>query len=196
MMKNIAKISGTIERTGEKFFCKGEEFERVFVHSKRISGVVDRVSVVIPVVINTDSDKAEFEGELRMREIINEQGKRCVDVFIFATKVNKYSGEDVNKISIDGVIVINKGIRTTPKGKTIVDLVIVNNKIDRHYYIPCICWARKAIIANDMPVGTNVTVFGRFQSREYIKTHEDGTKEVKTAYELSCMHIVSYESEE
>lgn len=195
MMKNIAKISGTVERTGIKFFYKGEEFERVFVHSKRLSGVVDKVSVMIPKIIDTAGEKAEFVGELRMRNFTNENRKSC-DVFMFATEVKEYGGSDVNRICIDGVIVRNNGVRKTPLGKTIIDFIIANNRIKRPYYIPCIAWNRKALIVNDMEVGTTVTAYGKFQSREYVKKYEDGTEATKTAYELSCTHVVAYESEE
>ena len=35
------------------------------------------------------------------------------------------------------------------------------------------------------PVGTEIKVEGRIQSRTYEKKYEDGTSEIKTAYELS-----------
>ena len=36
-----------------------------------------------------------------------------------------------------------------------------------------------------MPIGTEIVAVGRLQSREYIKRHDDGSEETKTAYELS-----------
>ena len=40
-----------------------------------------------------------------------------------------------------------------------------------------------------MPVGTEVKVVGRVQSRVYEKKHEDGTVEQKVAYEVSISNL-------
>ena len=40
-----------------------------------------------------------------------------------------------------------------------------------------------------MPVGTEVKVIGRVQSRAYEKKHDDGTVEQKIAYEVSISNL-------
>ena len=40
-----------------------------------------------------------------------------------------------------------------------------------------------------MPVGTEVKVIGRVQSRAYEKKHDDGTVEQKVAYEVSISNL-------
>ena len=49
-----------------------------------------------------------------------------------------------------------------------------------------------------MPIGTEVKLVGRVQSRPYEKKHEDGTVETRTAYEvsISSLEFVNKEEEE
>jgi hypothetical protein len=49
-----------------------------------------------------------------------------------------------------------------------------------------------------MPVGTEVKVIGRVQSRTYEKKYEDGTVETKIAYEVSVssLEVVNQEDNE
>ena len=49
-----------------------------------------------------------------------------------------------------------------------------------------------------MPIGTEVKLVGRVQSRPYEKKHEDGTVEARVAYEvsISSLEFVNKEDEE
>jgi len=49
-----------------------------------------------------------------------------------------------------------------------------------------------------MPIGTELKLVGRVQSRAYEKKHEDGTVEARTAYEvsISSLEFVNKEEEE
>ena len=40
-----------------------------------------------------------------------------------------------------------------------------------------------------MPIGTELKLVGRVQSRPYEKKHEDGTVEARTAYEVSISSL-------
>ena len=40
-----------------------------------------------------------------------------------------------------------------------------------------------------MPIGIEINVVGRLQSREYIKRYEDGSEETRIAYELSVSRV-------
>ena len=80
--------------------------------------------------------------------------------------------------------------RKTPLGREIADLLLaVNRKFGKSDYIPCITWSRNARFVNELPVGSNIQVSGRLQSRKYIKRTEDGTEVTKTAYEVSINRI-------
>ena len=48
-------------------------------------------------------------------------------------------------------------------------LIAVNQPYGKSDYIPCICWGRNARFAAGFEVGGHVQIWGRIQSREYVK---------------------------
>ena len=93
-------------------------------------------------------------------------------------------------IELNGYICKEPVYRKTPLGREIADLLLaVNRKFGKSDYIPCITWSRNARFVNELPVGSNIQVSGRLQSRKYIKRTEDGTEVTKTAYEVSINRI-------
>jgi single-stranded DNA-binding protein len=68
-------------------------------------------------------------------------------------------------------------------------LIAVNNDGQNSSYIPAIAWGRNAHFAEKFDVGTSITLQGRFQSREYQKTMDDGVTENRIAYEVSVNKI-------
>ena len=64
-------------------------------------------------------------------------------------------------------------------------LVAVNRPYGKSDYIPCISWGRNARFASNFEVGSRVQIWGRIQSREYVKKLEDDRTEKRTAYEVS-----------
>ena len=106
------------------------------------------------------------------------------------------ANEHENEISFRGFICKNPSYRKTPLGREITDVLIaVNRPYGKSAYIPCICWSRNAIYVKDLAVGTELVIKGRIQSRSYIKKHEDGTTEEKTAYEVSVSMLYEPERE-
>ena len=76
--------------------------------------------------------------------------------------------------------------RQTPFGREIADILLaVNRAYNKSDYIPCIAWGRNARFCQSIEVGQNVKVFGRIQSRQYEKKLDDGTSEIRRAYEVS-----------
>lgn len=71
-------------------------------------------------------------------------------------------------------------------------LLAVNRAYNKSDYIPCIAWGRNARFCQNLEVGTEVKIVGRVQSRKYEKKFEDGTSEVRVAYEvsISSMEII------
>ncbi len=61
-------------------------------------------------------------------------------------------------------------------------LVAVNRPYGKSDYIPCILWGRNARFAANFEVGSRVQIWGRIQSREYVKRLEDDRTEKRTAY--------------
>ena len=51
------------------------------------------------------------------------------------------------------------------------------------------CLGRNAKFCETVPVGAEIRVIGRVQSREYEKKYEDGTVEKRIAYEVSASSL-------
>ena len=95
-----------------------------------------------------------------------------------------------NEVILTGYICKTPIYRQTPFGREIADILLaVNRAYNKSDYIPCITWGRNARYCSKMPVGTEVKVIGRVQSRAYEKKHEDGTVEQKVAYEVSISNL-------
>ena len=87
--------------------------------------------------------------------------------------------------------------RTSPLGREICDLMLaVNRMYNKSDYIPCIAWGRNAGYAEKLGVGTKLVIEGRMQSREYKKKLEDGTAEMRKAFEVSVVKLEEAETEE
>ena len=99
-------------------------------------------------------------------------------------------GEKSNQIFLDGYICKNPIYRKTPLGREIADLLIaVNRSYGKSDYIPCICWGRNARFASGFEIGGHVQVYGRIQSREYVKKLSETEVEHRIAYEVSVSKI-------
>ena len=100
--------------------------------------------------------------------------------------------EDIksNQIYLDGYICKEPIYRKTPLGREIADLLVaVNRSYGKSDYIPCICWGRNARFASGFEVGGHVQVWGRIQSREYVKKINEDEIEKRIAYEVSVSKI-------
>ena len=64
-------------------------------------------------------------------------------------------------------------------------LLAVNRAYNKSDYIPCIAWGRNARFCQNLEIGSRIKLVGRVQSRNYEKKHEDGTVEIRVAYEVS-----------
>ena len=80
--------------------------------------------------------------------------------------------------------------RKTPLGREIADLLIaVNRPYGKSDYIPCIAWGRNARYASTFEVGGHVQIWGRVQSREYVKKINEEESEKHVAYEVSVSKL-------
>jgi len=75
-------------------------------------------------------------------------------------------------------------------GREIADMLLaVNRPYSKSDYIPCICWGRNARYASAFTVGGHVLLWGRIQSREYMKRIGENQSERRTAYEVSVSKL-------
>ena len=90
-----------------------------------------------------------------------------------------------NEAVLTGTVCKPPVYRQTPLGRQITDLCLAVPRLYRRTdYIPCILWGRTALAAAEYPIGTELTLTGRLQSRTYLKNLGE-TSETRTAYELS-----------
>lgn len=169
----------------------GEKFYLFDLKIERLSKTVD----VLPILISErlvnvkESGKGalvEVEGELRsFNKHVGERSHLILTVF--ATRIEEVDMTmGLNEVVLRGFLCKKPNYRDTPSGRDITDFSLaINRQYRQSDYIPCIAWGRNAIFMGMQEVGTEVIVYGRFQSREYNKRLENGETEVRTAFELS-----------
>jgi len=176
----------------------GEGFYMVDVSVKRLSNSEDTIPVMISerLIDVTEDYTGEFimvNGQFRSYNKHDELKNRLV-LSVFAREVEfieeELDGAKTNNIMLDGYICKLPVYRKTPLGREIADLLIaVNRPYGKSDYIPCICWGRNARFASAFEVGNHVQVFGRIQSREYVKKLSETATEKRIAYEVSVSKL-------
>lgn len=171
----------------------GEIFFKFTLEIERTSGTKDYLPVIISEKL---IDKKETYvgspvcviGQFRSYNQKEDESTH-LRLYIFAQELYLTDDECRNELYISGYICKQPIYRTTPLGRQIADLMLaIPRAFGKTDYIPCICWGRNAVYASLMDVGTNVTITGRIQSREYQK-QVDSTTMTKTAYEISISSI-------
>lgn len=183
----------------------GEGFYMVDVKCKRLSESYD----IIPVMVSerlidvTDSYIGSLicvVGQFRSYNRHEEHKNRLV-LSVFAREINfieeMEESSKTNQIFLDGYICKEPVYRKTPLGREIADLLLaVNRPYGKSDYIPCICWGRNARYASNFEVGERCLVWGRIQSREYMKKLSDEELEKRIAYEVSVSKLELPEEDE
>ena len=172
----------------------GEGFYSAYIEVERISKEKDILPVMVSErLLDMSKDyyekRAAIKGQFRSFNQYGDSGKRKLVLNIFALEIEVLDDsderEDENEICLDGYICKPPVYRETPFGREISDLLIaVNRSYGKSDYIPCICWGRNARFASRLKVGTRVKVWGRIQSREYIKKLSETERETRMAHEM------------
>ncbi|MBR3646240.1 MAG: single-stranded DNA-binding protein [Lachnospiraceae bacterium] len=176
----------------------GEGFYIVDVNVERLSELTDTIPLMVSerlVDINENYIGRLVDVSGQFRSYNKHEGiKNRLVLSIFVreweeVEENLDAGR-TNQIFLDGYICKNPIYRKTPLGREIADLLIaVNRPYGKSDYIPCIAWGRNARYASGFEVGSHVQVWGRVQSREYIKRINDEETEKHTAYEVSVSKL-------
>ena len=191
----MGEIASEFEFSREVF---GEGFYMLELLVKRLSDSFDRIPVMISerLIDVTKDYRGEFiqiSGQFRSYNRHEEKKNRLV-LSVFAREAVFAEATDdkikSNQIFLDGFICKPPVYRKTPLGREIADmLVAVNRPYGKSDYIPCISWGRNARFAANFEVGSRVQIWGRIQSREYVKRLEDDRTEKRTAYEVSVSKL-------
>lgn len=176
----------------------GEGFYLTDVVVKRLSESEDRIPVMVSerlvdVTQDYEGEYIQVFGQFRSYNRHEEKKNRLV-LSVFAREISFVDEVDEsmksNQIFLDGYICKPPVYRKTPLGREIADLLIaVNRPYGKSDYIPCICWGRNARYASAFQVGGHVLIWGRIQSREYLKRLDDETTQKRVAYEVSVSKL-------
>ena len=176
----------------------GEGFYLVDILVKRLSYSEDRIPLMVSERLVDVSQDYEGEyimvqGQFRSYNRHEEKKNRLVlSVFVRELSFVEEADDSIktNQIFLDGYICKPPVYRKTPLGREIADLLLaVNRPYGKSDYIPCICWGRNARYASAFEVGGHVLLWGRIQSREYIKKLGENETEKRTAYEVSVSKL-------
>lgn len=176
----------------------GEGFYTLNISVNRLSSSVDIIPLMVSErLVDVTSDLRgmiiEASGQFRSYNRHEELKNRLVlSIFVRELEfIDDYEEENsTNQIFLDGYICKPAVYRRTPLGREIADILIaVNRPYGKSDYIPCIAWGRNARYAAGFEVGSHIQVFGRIQSREYVKKISEEECERRTAYEVSVSKI-------
>jgi len=137
--------------------------------------------------------KIAVTGQFRSYNRHEEKKNRLI-LSVFAREVEFINeieeSSKSNQIYLDGFICKEPIYRKTPLGREIADLLIaVNRPYGKSDYIPCICWGRNARFASNFTVGSRCAIWGRIQSREYMKKLSEEEAVKRVAYEVSVSKL-------
>ena len=191
----MGKIASSFTFSHQVF---GEGFYLVDILVERLSDSEDRIPLMVSERLVDVSQDYEGEyimvqGQFRSYNRHEEKKNRLVlSVFVRELSFVEEADDSIktNQIFLDGYICKPPVYRKTPLGREIADLLLaVNRPYGKSDYIPCICWGRNARYASAFEVGGHVLLWGRIQSREYIKKLGENETEKRTAYEVSVSKL-------
>lgn len=182
----------------------GEGFYMMDVRVQRLSGQYDTIPIMVSERLMDVT--ADYTGELicvsgQFRSYNrHEERKNKLVLSVFAREISFMEeieeSSKTNQIYLDGYICKEPIYRKTPLGREIADLLLaVNRPYGKSDYIPCICWGRNARYASTFQIGERCSIWGRIQSREYMKKLDDGSAEARVAYEVSASKMELVEDE-
>ena len=182
----------------------GEKFYIFNLSVPRLSGNADIIPIKISERLLELEDlemnkKIIVEGQFRSyNSYENDRNRLVLTVFAKEVKFVENQEEEIevskdfisNEVILNGFICKKPIYRQTPFGREISDILLaVNRAYNKSDYIPCIAWGRNARFCENIPVGTEVKIIGRVQSRTYEKKYDDGRVENKVAYEVSVASL-------
>ena len=172
---------------------RGQDFFTFPLEVQRLSGNTDTLNIIVrrsqlAELETQDAEKLCVVGQVRTFNNRRGDGAKLV-ITVLAQELFFCDEEDSNLVLLTGTLCKPPNLRTTPMGRDICDLILaVNRSYARSDYLPCICWGARAQQAAEWGVGTQLSLAGRLQSRQYVKLTENGAVE-KTAFEVSVTEI-------
>lgn len=196
MNNNIATICGVVSEE-PKFSHQmyGEGFYESAITVSRLSEQSDIIPFTISERLLSDGKVAigntiTITGQLRSYNKLTDGRSKLLLTLFVRDLVETDESKNPNTIDISGYICKAPVYRMTPFKREICDILLaVNRAYNKSDYLPCIAWGRNARFVKDIAVGEKIFINGRIQSRNYQKVNEDGSIDVRIAYEVSINRI-------
>lgn len=191
----IGEVLSDFEFSHEVF---GEGFYMIDVSVNRLSNQSDIIPLMVSerlVDISEDFKGKTIEAIGQFRSYNRHEGNKnrlVLSIFVREWQTLEDTSEvgKTNQIFLEGFICKAPIYRKTPLGREIADLLVaVNRPYGKSDYIPCIAWGRNARYASNFQVGGKIKIWGRVQSRAYIKKLGENEEEKRTAYEVSVSKL-------
>lgn len=193
LLNNEVVLEGYVNSQAElSHEIYGEKFYKFELEVLRLSENADNIIITMSERLMEGCDlslgaKLKIYGQFRSYNNYSGEGNKLV-LTVFVKRFAEEEEEALlpNTVYLNGYICKEPVYRVTPFGREICDVLLaVNRRYGKSDYIPCITWGRNAKYTESLPVGTNVKIWGRIQSREYKKKITEEEFITKTAYEVS-----------
>ena len=185
-----SKVEFSHELYGRKFYVFQLEVERLSWQTDIIPIIIPEEYRILPQI--KEGKKIYVEGNYRSYNKEENDKKRLV-LSVFPSRIEPVDEEkywNMNSIALQGFICKPVVYRKTPLGREVADMMIAVNRLyGKSDYIPCIAWGRNARWASGFELGNELKIWGRIQSREYVKKLSDEESEKRTAYEVSVSKL-------
>lgn len=192
--ENKTVLCGTLDGViSFSHLSRGTRFYTFPLRVPRLSGTDDVLNVIcgeelLASLEPEGSPMLRVEGELRSYNNKSGVGNRLV-IFVYALSVALCADEPENEVLLRGTVCKDPCSRVTPMGREICDLLVAVNRPYGHSdYLPCIAWGLNAKRAAGYRVGDRLSLRGRLQSRNYLKS-VGGEAEKRTAFEVSASSV-------
>lgn len=196
-MMNNNKVFLTGEVVSEPEFSHetfGEGFYEIKLSIARLSEYNDLIPITVSEKLLVKDNfkigsKIAIKGQFRSYNKIVDGVSRLV-LTVFVREISEVDDSlNPNIIEIIGYVCKPPVYRITPFKREICDLLVaVNRAYNKSDYLPCIAWGRNAKYIKDAEVGSQISLVGRIQSREYQKKIDEEVL-TRVAYEVSVNKI-------
>lgn len=172
-----------------------ENFYDVSLKVKRTNSekeTFDFLNAVISDYIVEDVDGLKGKtivvaGELRSR--YDEDKRLCVQIFAENVEIVKDTTAHRNIVYVNARLSKDPVPRKTPRRKMDITDLFLKKETPHgvNYYFPAIAWRRNAVFSGRLHADNMVSIFGRLQSRDYVK--KDSPTDKRTVHEISITQI-------
>lgn len=198
-MENLNRtyLTGTVisEPTPEYIDRNGNDIFKFKIAVLRNSGVADHLDCMVAAQHTNNlfvGKRVSAMGQIRTLNIKGSDGKSHVALFLDVDSLvtENVPNNDSNEVVFTGYVCKKPVLRKTSFRETkVADVIFAVNGNYTSSYVPCVAWNNTADFLGTLQIGDEVTATGRFQSRIYIKKHDNGVLEEKMAYEIALYNV-------